>query len=169
METGFPTGQIHYLSTSAILNQGKADPSMKKILKYLFVILFIIILAYLFVPDKEYTSKVWVLKGISLAQPYQAAVIEYWRRTGALPMPGDLAHEKILVKVDFDKTAVKSITIGEEGPGTVTVHYFTTGIDSAPAAIDNRTITLTPGLADNKLAWTCQGTMPDEFIPRRCK
>lgn len=142
---------------------------MKKILKYLFVILFVIIFAWLLVPDKEYTGKIWTVKGMSLAQPYQAAVIEYWRRTGALPMPGDLAHEKILIKVEFDKTTVKSITVGEEGPGTVTVHYFTTGIDSAPAAIDNRTITLAPDLTDNKLTWSCRSTLPDEFTPRKCR
>lgn len=142
---------------------------MKKTFNFLFIILFIIVAAYLFAPGKETTNKLWVIRGISLAQPYKAAVIEYIQRTNSLPLPGDLEHEKILVKVDFSHTPVKTVTIGEEGPGTVTIHFFTTGINSAPPEINNKTITLTPDMANNKLTWSCRSTLPVEFIPAVCK
>lgn len=142
---------------------------MKKTLNFLFIMLFIIVIAYLFSPDKEYKNKLWTLKGISLAQPYKAAVIEYVQKTNALPGAGDLEHEKIHVQVDLNSSPVKTITVGENGPGTVTVHYSTAGIESAPAELDNSTIILTPDLTENKLMWSCRGEMPSAFIPRNCK
>lgn len=142
---------------------------MKKTLNFLFVVLFIIVFAYLFIPDKQYTNKLWAVKGISLAQPYKAAVIEYVMKTRSLPGPGDLEHAKIQVKVNFNNTPVKNITIGERGPGTVTVYFFDSGIESAPAEINNRTITLVPSLIENKLSWSCASTLPVEFVPRACK
>lgn len=141
---------------------------MNKTLNFLFIILFIIVLAYLASPDREYTDKLWVLKGVSLAQPYKAAVIEYIQRTGELPGAGDIEQEKIFVRVDFANTAVETITIGEDKPGLVTVHYSTNGIDSAPVEIDKQKIILSPTLSGNKLSWSCSGTMPVQFIPVIC-
>lgn len=142
---------------------------MKKILNFLFIILIIVVFAYLLSPDREYTSKLWVLKGISLAQPYRAAVIEYVQKTGVLPGPDDIEREKIFVRVDLENTAVKIITIGEENPGAVTIYYSTAGLDSAPSEINNHKIILSPSLTGNKLTWSCKGTMPADFIPVLCK
>jgi hypothetical protein len=141
---------------------------MKKQLNFLFIILFIIIFAYLLSPDKEYTDRIWVLKGVALAAPYRAAVNEYWQKKQALPGIDDLELEKILVQVNLDLTAVEFIAVGEDGPGTVTVHYSTKDKNSAPAIINNTKIILTPHLSAGKLSWSCKGTMPDIMIPQAC-
>jgi len=142
---------------------------MKRQLNFLFIILFVIIFAYLLAPDKEYTDRIWVLKGISVAAPYRAAVNEYWQKKQELPEPGDLELEKMRVQVDFEKTAVDSITIGKDGPGSVTVYYSTKNMNSAPVELNNTRIILKPGPAINKLVWSCEGTMPEAMIPKVCK
>jgi len=142
---------------------------MKRQLNFLFIILFIIMLAYLLAPDKEYTDRIRVLKGIAVAAPYRAAVNEYWRIKQVLPEPGDLELEKIRVRVNLEKTAVDSITVGKDRPGSVTVFYSTKNLESAPAGLNNTRIILTPVPVTNKLVWSCKGTMPDAIIPQICK
>ena len=85
-------------------------------------------------------DKLWVLKGISLAQPYKAAVAEYVSRTQAFPGKDDLAKERITVKVGFDRTAVDSITVGEDGPGVISIHFSANRTDGAPPDIDNAVV-----------------------------
>ena len=142
---------------------------MKRQLNFLFIILFVIIFAYLLAPDKEYTDRIWVLKGISVAAPYRAAVNEYWQKKQELPDADDLELEKIRVRVNLEKTAVDSITVGKDGPGSVTVHYSTKNVKSAPAELNNTSIILAPNPALNKLVWTCKASMPDAMIPQVCK
>jgi hypothetical protein len=142
---------------------------MKKQFNFLLVILIIIVLAYLLRPPDEMTHRLWVVKGITLTEPYRAAVMEYWQNTQQLPVSiDDLGLEKILVRVDFDKTAVASITVGENGPGTVTVHYSTAHAEKAPPAIHNTRIILVPVLMDEGFAWGCKGTLPRELLPVPC-
>jgi hypothetical protein len=142
---------------------------MKKQLNFLFVILFIIIVAWLLRPSDEITHKLWVVKGITLTEPYRAAIMEFWQNTQQLPESiDDLTLEKILIKVDFEKTAVESITVGEDGPGTVTVHFSTNNIESAPPAINNTRIILSPVISDGELIWNCKGAMPEGLLPPAC-
>lgn len=143
---------------------------MKKQLNFLFVILIIIVLAYLLRPSDELTHRLWVVKGITLTGPYRAAIKEYWQNTQQLPESmDDLAREKILVKVEFAKTAVESIMVGENGPGTITVYFSTDNTENAPTAINKTKITLTPSLMDEGFTWNCKGTMPPELLPVPCK
>jgi hypothetical protein len=142
---------------------------MKKQLNFLFVILFIIIVAWLLRPSDEITHKLWVVKGITLTESYRAAIMEFWQNTQQLPESiDDLTLEKILIKVDFEKTAVESITVGEDGPGTVTVHFSTNNIESAPPAINNTRIILSPVISDGELIWSCKGAMPEGLLPPAC-
>ncbi len=142
---------------------------MKKQLNFLLVILFIIIIAWLLRPSDEITHKLWVVKGITLTGPYRAAIMEYWQNSQQLPESiDDLALEKILVKVDFEKTAVESITVGEDGPGTITVHFSTANVENAPPAINNTRIILSPVISDGGLIWSCKGAMPEELLPPAC-
>ena len=143
---------------------------MKKQLNFLFVILIIIVLAYLLRPSDELTHRLWVVKGITLTAPYRAAIMEYWQNTQQLPESmDDLTLGKILVKVDFEKTAVESIVIGNDGPGTITVYFSATTSENAPPAINNTKIVLTPVLMDEGFVWSCQGTMPQELLPAPCR
>lgn len=143
---------------------------MKRQLNFLIVILVVIIIAWLLRPSDEMTHRLWIVKGITLTEPYRAAVMEYWQNTQQLPESiDDFNLEKILVKVDFGKTAVDSITIGEEGPGTVTVHYSSASSENAPPAIHNTRIVLTPVIMDDGFIWGCRGTMPKELIPIPCQ
>jgi hypothetical protein len=95
--------------------------------------------------------------------------MEFWQNTQQLPESiDDLTLEKILIKVDFEKTAVESITVGEDGPGTVTVHFSTNNIESAPPAINNTRIILSPVISDGELIWSCKGAMPEGLLPPAC-
>ena len=142
---------------------------MKRQLNFLFIILFVVIFAYLLAPDREYTDRIWVLKGISAAAPYRAAVNEYWQKKQELPGKGDLALEKIQVQVDLEKTAVDSIAVGRDGPGSVTVQFSTKTLKSVPVELDNTRIILIPKPAVDKLVWSCNGTMPEAMVPQSCK
>lgn len=138
-------------------------------LNFLFIILVVIVFAYLLAPDKEYTNRIWVQKGISVTAPYRAAVEEYWRKKQVLPGTGDLELEKILVRADIEKTAVDSITVGKNGPGSITVHYSVKNHKSVPEELNNTEIILVPVPTVDKLVWACKGTMPDSMIPQVCK
>lgn len=142
---------------------------MTRLFNFLFVILVVIVFAYLLAPDKEYTNRIWVQKGISVTAPYRAAVEEYWRKKQVLPGTGDLELEKILVRADIEKTAVDSITVGKNGPGSITVHYSIKDHKSVPEELNNTEIILVPVPTADKLVWTCKGTMPESMIPQVCK
>ena len=143
---------------------------MKKQLNFMFFILFIVILAWLLSPSKSTREKLWVLKGISLAQPYKAAVAEYVSRKQTFPEGNDLEEEKIRVKVSFDRTAVESILVGEDGPGVISIHYSASRANAAPQEIDNAVIYLTPFLSEDRIRWTCTAAeMPKELTPAVCR
>ena len=142
---------------------------MKRQLNFLFIILFVIVFAYLLAPDREYTDRIWVLKGITVTAPYRAAINEYWGIKQVLPGTGDLELEKILVRADIEKTAVNSITVGKDGPGSITIHYSAKNMNSVPAELNNTRIILVPKPVADKLVWSCKGTMPVSMIPKICK
>jgi len=141
---------------------------MKKQLNFLLFILFLVIIAWLFSPSKETRDKLWVLKGVALAQPYQAAVAEYVGRTGELPSATDLDKQRIKVDVNLDKTAVDAIHIGQQSPGVVSIYYSSEGSEAAPKAIDNTSLHLIPSIEGKHMAWSCRTDIPDNLSPRGC-
>jgi len=143
---------------------------MNRSLNFLIIILVIIILAYLFAPETDnYRLKLKVVRGIQAAEAHRAAVSEFWERTGRLPEADELEKEKIMIKTSPDRDVVDAIRLGEDEPGTVTIHYKETGMPETLSEEGNIRIVLAPELINGKLVWTCRGTLPSDSMPRVCR
>ncbi|HEY5702189.1 MAG TPA: pilin [Gammaproteobacteria bacterium] len=142
---------------------------MKKQLNFMFFILVIVILAWLFSPSKTTRDKIWVLKGISLAQPHKAAIAEYYERNQRFPGADDLEEDRIFVNVEYSRTAVDSIDVGKKGPGVITITYSTDKVEGAPEALDNKHVFLSPFIIENRIEWSCDTDMVLEITPVACQ
>lgn len=142
---------------------------MKNIL--IFLLLALVILSWNFVfSDKQVvlTLPARVLQGLSLAIAYKTAVEKFWSQTATLPVYEDWIQESQHINVDLSESIVKSIEVGKDGPGVITVLYTVRpGLVSA-ADIDGRKINLIPVIKDGKLDWTCVGTFGVALLPRNC-
>ena len=137
----------------------------------LVLVLALIILAYNFVFTDEkvgLTDHAKVLQGLSSALSYKTAVIRYWTEKNALPGNTDWVSYNPGVKVDLSQTIVKSIEVGVDGPGVVSVHYSARPGLESPAAIDGKKINLIPGVLNGRLDWSCKGTLEPGLMPKNC-
>jgi hypothetical protein len=143
---------------------------MKKGLNLLIIIGLILFVSFALFPSKiDYTDKAKVLQGLSLAVSYKKAVGEYWKDKGKLPNSEDWNKIGNKVAVDFGKSLVESIHVGQDGPGTITVYYTNAKDKAAPADLTGKKIILTPEAQDNQLIWSCKGTIPTQYLPVRCR
>lgn len=142
---------------------------MKKQLRFFFILLFFLLFAYILRPSSDYMEKLMVVKGISLAAEYKKAVGEYLAEYKELPTGEDWQGISPEVRVNLDESAVEKITVGDDGPGTVTIYYSADKLADAPPAINNTRIILTPQVFSGKITWTCRGTMPEEYRPNACQ
>ena len=142
---------------------------MKKQLRFFFILLFFLLFAYILRPSSDYMEKLFVVKGISLAADYKKAVSDYLADHRELPTGEDWIEMSPAVQVNLDESAVDRITVGDDGPGTVTIYYSTDKLADAPPAINNTRIILTPQVFSGKITWTCKGTMPEEYRPNACQ
>lgn len=141
---------------------------MKKQLRFFFLLLFFLLFAYLLRPSSDHLDKLYVVKGITLAADYKKSVAEYLADNNGLPTSDDWQETGGSVDVDLSDSAVDRITVGDDGPGTVTIYYSASRLAAAPPAIDNTRIVLTPQVMGGEITWTCSGTMPEEFLPTAC-
>ena len=143
---------------------------MKKGLNLLIIIGLILFVSFALIPSKiDYTDQAKVLQGLSHAAVYKKTVEEYWKDKGELPSGDDWNSNENKVAVDFSKSLVDSIHVGQDGPGTITVYYTNAKDEAAPADITGKKIILTPEAQDNQLIWSCKGTIPAQYLPVRCK
>ena len=143
---------------------------MKKGLNLLIIIGLILFVSFALVPSKiDYTDQAKILQGLSLAVSYRKAVGEYWKEKGELPNGDDWSRNGNKVAVDLGKSLVESIHVGQDGPGTITVYYTNAKDQAAPADIAGKKIILIPEVQDNQLVWSCKGTMPEQYLPVRCR
>lgn len=143
---------------------------MNRSLNFLITILVIIILAYVFAPETDnYRQKLKVVRGIQAAEAHRAAVSEFWERTGRLPRADELGKEKILIETSPDQEVVEAIRVGEDEPGTVTIHYKKVDLPETPTAQDGNRVVLIPEITNGQLTWTCWGTLASESLPRVCR
>jgi hypothetical protein len=135
------------------------------------LVLIIIVLSWNFVFTEKkvgLTDQARVLQGLSSAIAYKTAISNYWAQKGRLPSYNDWIQEKPEVSVDISQTIVKSIQVGEDGPGVISVLYTAKpGLDS-PAGIDGKKINLIPRIQAAKLVWDCKGTLALDLLPARC-
>jgi hypothetical protein len=142
---------------------------MKKILISLVLALIVLSWNFIFTDKKVVlTIPARVLQGLSQAIPYKIAVEKYWSQTATLPVYEDWIQESQQINVDLSQSIVKSIEVGKDGPGVITVLYTVRpGLGSA-AEIDGRRINLVPVIQNEKLDWTCVGTFEVDLLPRNC-
>lgn len=135
------------------------------------LILLIIVLSWNFIFTGKklgLTDQAWVLQGLSTATDYKTAVRRYWEQKGTLPLYEDWVRENVEVNVDISQTIVKSIEVGKDGPGVISVLYTTRPGLESPAQIDGRKINLIPGTDNGTLVWTCMGTFDVSLLPKNC-
>ena len=114
------------------------------------------------------TDQARVLQGLSSAIAYKMAVKRYWEEKGMLPSAEDWDKEKQKVVVDLNQSIAKSIHVGVDGPGVISVLYAGSQDLEFSAEIDGEKINLIPKAQGGKLVWTCLGTLPVKFLPKKC-
>ena len=137
----------------------------------IILIIAVIVLCWNFVfTDKKVglTDQARVLQGLSSALAYKTAVKKYWNEVGSLPGTEDWDKQKQTVKVDLSKSIVKSIRVGEQGPGVISVSYAANQTMESSAEIDGKIINLIPKVQGEKLVWTCLGTLPSRLLTKKC-
>jgi len=142
---------------------------MKKILILLLLALVVLLWNFIFTDKKVVlTTPARVLQGLSQAITYKTAVEKYWEQTATLPVYEDWIQGSQQINVDLSQSIVKSIEVGKDGPGVITVLYTVRpGLGSA-AEIDGRKINLVPVARNEKLDWSCVGTFGVDLLPRNC-
>lgn len=137
----------------------------------IILILVVIVLCWNFVFSEKkvgLTDQARVLQGLSSAIAYKTAVRKYWQEKGALPSSDDWDKQKQKVVVDLSKSIVKSIQVGEDGPGVIRVSFAASQDLESPAEIDGKIVNLIPKAEGGKLVWTCLGTLALNLLPKRC-
>lgn len=141
---------------------------MKKSLAFLILVGVFVLWKFVFSSGQlDFTERAKVLQGLSLAADYKQAVRAWYREHGSLPSAEDWRED--LVQVDISKSAAGAIRVGEHGPGVISVHYAASPAMDLPAAVTGTYIDLVPGINADKLTWHCQGTVPEAYMPRKCR
>jgi len=137
------------------------------------LILAVIVLSWNFVftsSEKiELTDQAKVLQGLSHALKYKLAVLEYWKEQGELPDAETWEKEGKKIEVDTSKSLVKNIEVGVDGPGAISVFFTNKEIIRVEKNIEGTRIVLTPEVKDERLVWTCKGTIEKEYLPAKCQ
>ncbi len=135
-----------------------------------FLVLVILFLGWKFVlsPGQlEFTDQAKVLQGLSLALYHKQAVHHHWKANGVLPEAQNWDDKS--VSVDISRSIVGSIRVGEQGPGVISVHYVAKPEFEIPEVIPGTRIDLVPEARDDELVWQCEGTVPEDYLPNRCR
>lgn len=131
-----------------------------------------LLLAWKFVlfPEKlDFTDRMKVLQGLTMAAAYKQAIADYWQEKDMFPTAEQWHAEQSRVNVDLGTSIVESIKVAEQAPGTITVYYSNTHDQSVAPAISGKYLSLTPHAREGKLEWSCKGTVPGEYLPAACR
>ncbi len=109
-----------------------------------------------------------VLQGAAMAFTYKTSVKDYWQEHDALPTADDWDKKIEKPVVDISKSLVKSIQIGEEGPGVISIYFTNKPGFNIQTDISGKRLLLIPLVNDRKLEWKCKGTVPADLMPKKC-
>jgi len=141
--------------------------------KTLIILVFaVIVLSWNFIftkPKIELTDPVRVLQGLSQSIKYKLAVKKYWKENKSLPDAETWKKQGPNIEVDISKSLVKSIEVGVDGPGAVTVYFMNKETIKLEKDIAGTKIVLIPEAKGERLVWLCHGTMVKEYMPRKCQ
>lgn len=137
------------------------------------LVLAVIVLSWNFIfTDKkkvELTDPAKVLQGLSHAIKYKSAVRLFWQENKVLPDAESWKKSGKKVESDTSKSLVKNIEIGVDAPGSVTVIFANKDSIKVEKDINDKSIVLIPEIKGERLAWSCTGTMLQEYMPKKCK
>lgn len=139
----------------------------------IILILVVIALSWNFVFNSskkiELTDQARVLQSLSQAMRYKLAVIKYWKEKKSLPDAETWEKEAEKIEVDTSKSLVKSIKIGVDAPGAITVYFKNKETIKLEKNIEDTKIVLMPEVKGERLIWSCHGTMVKEYLPAKCQ
>lgn len=140
--------------------------------RLVILILFAVVLIWTFVlfPSKiELTDRTKVLQGVSLAKPYKAAIAGYWQSNAQFPAKEDWDPGSLVSAERLEKSLVKSIIIGEETSGSISIYFTNSRDPKMPVGIEGKKIVLIPSAQNGVVSWTCKGTLTEELLPVPCR
>ena len=139
----------------------------------IILILVVIALSWNFVFSSskkiELTDQARVLQSLSQAMRYKLAVMKYWKEKKSLPDAETWEKEAEKIEIDISKSLVKSIEVGVDAPGAITVYFKNKETIKLEKEIENTKIVLMPEVKGERLIWSCHGTMVKEYLPAKCR
>lgn len=144
---------------------------MSKILVILILAVVVLSWNFIFTDKKkvDLTDPAKVLQGLSHAIKYKSAVRDYWKEKKVLPDAELWQKQDKKVESDYSKSLVEKIEIGVDAPGSVTVSFMNKENIKLDKNINGTSIILIPQVTGERLTWSCSGTMPQEYMPKKCK
>ncbi len=141
--------------------------------KTLFLLcIFGVFLLWKFVlfPEKlEFTDKVKVFQGLTLAKDYKSAISFYWKKNQSFPDAEQWKESGVSIDVNLSESIVSKIVVAENSPGTITVYFSNARHPGLAPGIAGKSLTLSPYVLTDTVEWSCKGNVPAEFLPRPCK
>lgn len=143
---------------------------MNKTLLVLSVFGIFLLWKFVLFPEKlDFTDKVKVLQGLTLAKDYKSAVSFYWKKNQRFPSAEEWKESGVTIDVDLAKSIVSKIVVAEKAAGTITVYYSDARDPELAPGISGKSLTLFPHVLTDQVDWTCKGDMPLEYLPGACK
>ena len=143
---------------------------MKKWLFALVVLALVLIWKFALSPSKlEFTDRVKILQGINFAADHKSAIEEYWKNNGTFPGRDEWDKREDKIVIDFQGSLVKSIEVGVEGPGVITISYTNTRDQNISPVINGKNLFLVPEIKGEAIHWSCKGNLPPDFMPKPCR
>lgn len=137
------------------------------------LILAVIVLSWNFIfgtsKKIELTDQARVLQSLSLSIQHKFAIINYWKEKRSLPDAETWKKEGKKISVDISKSLVKSIEVGVDAPGAVTIYFTNKKNIPIEKNIEGTKIVLIPEPKGERLVWSCQGTMDSSLLPSKCQ
>jgi pilin len=144
---------------------------MNKALVILVLAVIVLSWNFIFTSDKKIvlTDQARILQGLSQSIQYKIAVIKYWKEKKNLPDAETWKKDGQKIEVDISKSLVKTIEVGVDAPGAVTVYFKNKETIQLEKDIEGTKIVLIPEAKGERLVWSCNGTMAKEYLPKKCQ
>ena len=144
---------------------------MNKTLVFLIIAMLVLSWNFVFTDSKkiDLTDPTKVLQGLSMALNYKVAVKEIWQTSGILPDAEEWRKADKKMNVDISKSLVKSIEVGADGPGVITVYLMNKETIKLAKDITGKKALLIPVVKGEHLVWSCKSTLDNEFLPKKCE
>ena len=143
---------------------------MSKTLVVLVIAALFLLWKFVLFPEKlDFTDKMKVLQGLTLAKSHKQAVLKFWQDKKVFPSQEQWLNEGPEMNVNLGNSIVSDIRVGEKTPGSITVYYSNARDPNLSPQISGKSLTLKPYEYNGKLEWSCKGNVPEEFLPKPCR